>query len=134
MNLSLTLLEFRVLLVYYVQSSFSAHYLAVRSAFLYRCSYFHFLYSICLFVSECYPPFAQVIRAHLHSYLVAGKYLDIVHPHLAGYVGRYFVPIAQFHFKHRIRQCFKDYSILFYCCLFRHFISLSVQFLSVVVI
>ena len=37
----------------------------------------------CLFVSKHNSALREVVGTHLHLHLVAGKNLDVVHPHLA---------------------------------------------------
>jgi hypothetical protein len=126
-NLSLSLFETRVLFVDHIQPAFSAYNLAIKAAIFNRCSYFHSLVFICwrllaclLFVSENDPSSRQIIWAHLHSHLITRQYPDIVHPHFSRDGSKDLMPIFKFYFKHSIRQSFRDCSILFNKCLFRH--------------
>src|SRR5690554_2226758 len=76
-----------------------------------------------LFIPERDSSFREIVGRHLHPYPVAGKNADVVHAHLARDMSGNFVSVLQFHTEHRIRQCFDDGSVLFYCCLFSHSIN-----------
>ena len=53
-------------------------------------------------------PSAKVIRRQLHKHAVAGKYLYVMLPHLAGDVRQYDVSVGQFHPEHSVRQTQRD--------------------------
>jgi hypothetical protein len=49
------------------------------------------------------PSAAQVIRAHFHTYLVSREDADVVHSHLAGDRGKYFVSVLKSYAEHGVR-------------------------------
>ena len=71
-------------------------------------------------VAESNTAFAQVVRRHLYTHLVAGKNLDVVHAHLSGDMGGDFVTVFQHYTKHSVGKGFNDSAVLFDCRLFSH--------------
>src|SRR5690554_3549744 len=76
--------------------------------------------TVALFVSECYSSFTQIVWRHFYFHLVARQNPDVVHPHFSGYVCNNGVSVFEFNFEHRIGQCFHNYAVLLYRCLFCH--------------
>lgn len=55
-------------------------------------------------------PFGQVVGGDLNRYLVPGRDLDKVFPHLAGNVREQFVPVFETNCVHRRREHFQHYA------------------------
>ena len=123
-RLTLTQFELRVLLVDNIEAALATYDLAVCSALLDRCSCFHLFSFFVLFVTENDSAFRQIVRAHFHLYLIAGKNLNIVHTHLTRDVGCDGVTIFELDTEHCIREGLDDRSVLFNCSLFSHIGSL----------
>ena len=87
-----------------------------------------------LLVAEGYSALREVVGRHFDSHLVAGQNFYVVHTHFAGDVGCEFVAVFKFDAKHRVAECFDDYSVLFDCCLFCHLDWLGKKALWLVVI
>ena len=68
-----------------------------------------------LFVAERYTAFGKVVGRHLHTHLVAGKNLDVMHTHLAGDVGCDFVAVFQLHAEHGVGEGLENGAVLFDC-------------------
>ena len=88
--------ELRILLVNYIDDPVATDNFAFGGSFLYRNSYFHFLFFLSvisyqhsfnstsgLFVAIGDATFGQVVGRHLNGDFVAGEYLDVMHAHLA---------------------------------------------------
>jgi len=60
----------------------------------------------------------EVIWRELDLDLVAGQDADVVHAHLAGYVGEQFVPVVEFNTEHGIWQAFYNRAFHEYCVFF----------------
>ena len=121
----MSLLKLRGLFVYYVKLSLAADDFAISTSFFYGCSDFHFFsfilfknflffFFFALFVTEGYSGLGQIVRAHFKLHLVAGKDLDIVHPHFTGNMRCYYVPILKFYPEHGVAKCLNDRSVNFY--------------------
>src|SRR3990170_1619192 len=95
----------------------AAHDLAVVTATLDRCRYFH---GKTLLEAVGNPTPRQVIRGEFYQHAVARQYADEVHPDLAGRVGKDTMPIRQFYTKHRVGQILLDDPFNFYGLFFPH--------------
>ena len=62
------------------------------------------------FVSVGDPTSGEVIRGQLNLNFVSGENADVVHSHLAGYVGQNFVAILELNAEHCVRQWLGDRS------------------------
>src|SRR5271155_415979 len=62
----------------------------------------------------------QIIRRQLDGHFVAGKYLDVVHAHLARDVREHLVSIVEGDAEHRVRQRFLHAALYFNGIAFRH--------------
>ena len=76
----------------------------------------------CFLISELDSAFGEVVGRHLQFDFVAREDLDVVHPHLAGDMGRDDESVLQLHPEHGIGQCLDDGAVLLYGCLFRHIV------------
>ena len=86
-----------------------------------------------LFVPEYDATLGEVVRTHLYLHLVAGKYADIVHAHLAGDVGNDGYTILELYTEHCVGERLKDGTVLFYCILFCHAMGFMMCVLLLVV-
>ena len=133
--LTLALLEARILFVNHIKFAFAANDLAIGTAFLNWCSYFHIfnfelwlpglgtrpqLMILSLFISEYDPSPRQIIRRDFNPYFVTRQNHDVVHPHFSRDGSQYFVAIFQFYPEHCVWKGFQNDTILFNKGLFRH--------------
>ena len=72
---------------------------------------FHLLYL--LLASPGDAAAGQIVRRHLHRYLVAGKDPDKVHPELTGNMCQDDVAVADIHLEHRVGQGLNDRALEF---------------------
>ena len=63
------------------------------------------------FGAENDPRATQIVGRQLDGDLVAGEDADVVHPHLAGNVGKDFVSIFELDAEHRVGKWFNHYSL-----------------------
>ena len=123
--------EFGILFVDHIEAPLPPDDLAVSCALLDRCSYFHIVGVLFLFIPEGDPSLRQVIGRHLDLDPVAGENLDIVHSHFAGDMGRDDMPVLKLDLEHCVAQGFENYTVLFYRILFCHcFFILMVSVVS----
>jgi hypothetical protein len=123
-ELSLALLKAGVLFVNYIQTPFPSYDFAIDTALFNGCSYFHcytvYLFSEKLFIPEYDASAGEIVGTHLHTYFIARQNSYVVHSHLTGDGGQYFVPVFQFYLEHGIGKSFNNDAILLNECLFRH--------------
>lgn len=118
-ELTLTHLKLRVLLVNHVQAAFTTYNLAVVITLFEGCSCFHVINAF-LFVAVGYPAQGEVVDTHLNLHLVARKNLDVVHAHLARECGYEYMAVLQLDTELGIAKGLHNDSILLNYLLFRH--------------
>ena len=65
----------------------------------------------------------QVVGSHLYGYLVSRQDTDIVHPHLARNMPKYYVSILELDPESCVRQSFQDFALHLDGIFFRHLLS-----------
>ena len=111
-RLTLTLFEFRVLLVNHIHHTVTSHHDAIFGSFLYRCSDFHFY---AFLIVNNLESFFLVL-----SYTITGDDLDVVHPHLPREMGQNLMAAFEADTVQTVTQGLDDFSVNFNCCLFCH--------------
>ena len=66
-----------------------------------------------LFVTEGDTPLGQVVRRHLHFYLIAGKNLDVMHAHLARDMSEKLMAVLELDFEHCVRESLQNGALKF---------------------
>ena len=104
--------------------------LALVADFLNGRFYFHSIYHLSLYKPQggfaltlgtpCYPSLGGVVDRNLDLYLVTGKYLNIVHSELTGYMTSYDHIVGKLYLEGRVGQSLNDGTLKFNYIIFRH--------------
>jgi hypothetical protein len=92
----------------------SANDFAFRTDALHGSSYFHDLALVSVSQSVDNATASEIVRRQLDQNAISRKDTDEMFPHLAGYVGQYFVPIFQLDPEHRVGKRLANYCFNFY--------------------